>query len=56
MPFNFCLLIYFCTKSVTVVCAVVIRKMADAEILQRNRRRNCFATLSFTAQGRSSGV
>ena len=24
--------------------------------IQRNRRRNCFATLSFTAQGRSSGV
>ena len=24
--------------------------------LQRNRHRNCFATLSFTAQGRSSGI
>ena len=24
--------------------------------LQRNRRNNSFATLSFTAQGRSSGI
>ena len=27
-----------------------------SKLLQRNRRRNCFATLSFTAQGRSPGV
>ena len=26
------------------------------KLIPRNRRRNCFATLSFTAQGRSSGV
>ena len=51
---------FFCPR-VSENAVREVRPLLTVEKIQetlkrRNRRRNCFATLSFTAQGRSSGV